>query len=71
MSGCSGDECWYVPAVPASMAFTYEGHYIHGAYWHNLFGQARLSHGCVNLPVDFAWWLFDWTPMWTMVVIHY
>ena len=71
MSGCSGGECWYVPAVPASMAFTYEGHYIHGAYWHNLFGQARLSHGCVNLPVDFAWWLFDWTPMWTMVVIHY
>jgi lipoprotein-anchoring transpeptidase ErfK/SrfK len=71
MSGCSGDECWYVPAVPASMAFTYEGHYIHGAYWHNLFGQARLSHGCVNLPVDFAWWLFDWTPMWTKVVIHY
>jgi lipoprotein-anchoring transpeptidase ErfK/SrfK len=71
MSGCSGGECWYVPDVPASMAFTYEGHYIHGAYWHNLFGQARLSHGCVNLPVDFAWWIFDWTPMWTKVVIHY
>ena len=71
MSGCSGGECWYVPDVPASMAFTYEGHYIHGAYWHNLFGQARLSHGCVNLPVSFAWWLFDWTPMWTKVVIHY
>lgn len=71
MAGCAGDECWYVPAVPASMAFTYEGHYIHGAYWHNLFGQARLSHGCVNLPVDFAWWLYYWTPMWTRVVIHY
>jgi lipoprotein-anchoring transpeptidase ErfK/SrfK len=71
MSGCSGGECWNVPDVPASMAFTYEGHYIHGAYWHNLFGQARLSHGCVNLPVSFAWWLFDWTPMWTKVVIHY
>lgn len=75
MSGCSGSgvdlECWDVLDVPASMRFTNEGHYIHGAYWHNLFGQARLSHGCVNLPVSFAWWLFDWTPMWTKVVIHY
>jgi len=53
------------------MAFTYVGHYIHGAYWHNNFGTARTSHGCVNLPVDFAWWLFDWTPLWTEVRIHY
>jgi lipoprotein-anchoring transpeptidase ErfK/SrfK len=71
MAGCEGGECWNVPDVPASMAFTYVGHYIHGAYWHNNFGIARTSHGCVNLPVDFAWWLFDWTPLWTEVRIHY
>jgi lipoprotein-anchoring transpeptidase ErfK/SrfK len=71
MQGCEGGECWYVPDVPASMAFTYVGHYIHGAYWHNNFGIVRSSHGCVNLPVDFAWWLFDWTPLWTEVRIHY
>jgi hypothetical protein len=71
MAGSAGGEVWYVRDVPASMAFTYEGHYIHGAYWHNNFGISRGSHGCVNLPVSFAWWLFDWTPLWTKVVIHY
>lgn len=75
MYGCAGEgasyECWEVPDVPASMAFTYEGHYIHGAYWHNNFGISRGSHGCVNLPVSYAWWLYGWTPLWTKVVIHY
>lgn len=43
----------------------YHGAYaVHGAYWHNQFGEVR-SHGCTNIaPVD-AQWLFDWdqTPM--------
>lgn len=33
----------------------------HGTYWHNNFGQ-RMSHGCVNLPIDLAKYVYDWSP---------
>jgi lipoprotein-anchoring transpeptidase ErfK/SrfK len=29
-----------------------------------------MSHGCVNLPLDFATWLFDWAPLGTVVWVH-
>jgi hypothetical protein len=32
----------------------------HGTYWHNDFGQPR-SHGCVNMTVQAAKWLFRWS----------
>lgn len=34
----------------------------HGTYWHNNFGN-RMSHGCVNLPVDLAKYVYDWSPV--------
>jgi lipoprotein-anchoring transpeptidase ErfK/SrfK len=47
------------PDVPFVMYF--QGSYsLHGAYWHNDFGRRR-SHGCVNLPLGPAEWLFNWT----------
>jgi lipoprotein-anchoring transpeptidase ErfK/SrfK len=46
------------PDVPYVMYF-YGAYSIHGAYWHNDFGRAR-SHGCVNLRVPEAQWLFQW-----------
>jgi hypothetical protein len=70
MSGCIQGECYYVPDVPWVMYFTDWGHALHGAYWHNNFGHV-MSHGCVNLPVSFAEWLFFWTPYGTPVVVHY
>lgn len=33
---------------------------LHSAYWHGAFGFTR-SHGCVNLAILDAKWLFDWT----------
>ena len=33
---------------------------LHGAYWRALFGYEQ-SHGCVNLSVGDAHWLFDWS----------
>lgn len=39
----------------------HEGFSLHGAYWHNNFGR-RMSHGCVNLTLDFAAWLWEWAP---------
>ena len=46
------------PNVPWVMYF-YGAYSIHGAYWHNDFGRPR-SHGCVNLRVPDAKWLFEW-----------
>lgn len=48
----------------------YEGNYaIHGAFWHRKFGTP-VSHGCVNVAVNHARWLFDWASVGTPVVIH-
>ena len=33
----------------------------HGTYWHNNFGN-RMSHGCVNLPLGTAEFLYTWAP---------
>lgn len=50
---------YYLPNVPHNMFF-YLGYAIHGAYWHNNFGQP-MSHGCVNAPLSSVGPLFDWT----------
>ena len=34
---------------------------LHGAYWHDRFGLP-MSHGCVNLSLADARWLFAWAP---------
>ena len=47
-----------LPNVPHNMFF-YQGYAIHGAYWHNNFGQP-MSHGCVNSPLASAAQIFDW-----------
>lgn len=70
MTGTLGGEYYYVHDVPSVMYFTNRGHAIHGAYWHNNFGY-RMSHGCVNLPVNFASWLYSITPMGARVRIRY
>ena len=45
---------------------------IHGAYWHNLFGSGvRISHGCINMRVADAAWLYEWAPLNTSVQVHY
>ncbi|HEY9609703.1 L,D-transpeptidase [Allocoleopsis sp.] len=57
-----------VPNVPYVMF--YEGNYaIHGAFWHRRFGTP-VSHGCVNVAVNHARWLFDWASVGTPVVIN-
>lgn len=48
-----------VQAVPYVMFFQ-GGYGLHGTYWHEDFGQTK-SHGCVNLSVADARWLFQFT----------
>lgn len=62
-----GDD-YDVPDVPYVMY--YSGNYgIHGAYWHNNFGTP-VSHGCTNVAVDHAKWLFGWATIGTPVVVR-
>jgi lipoprotein-anchoring transpeptidase ErfK/SrfK len=49
-----------LPGVPWVMYFTEAGLSLHGTFWHNDFGHPK-SHGCVNLSVAAAKWLFRWT----------
>ena len=60
---------YYLPDVPYVMYF-YSGYAIHGTYWHSNFGQP-MSHGCINLPIPEAGWVYEWAPMGTAVVLHY
>jgi L,D-transpeptidase catalytic domain len=70
MEGVIGGEYYNVPQVPWVMYFTNGGHALHGTYWHSNFGYP-MSHGCVNLPMDFAEWLYGWAEIGTPVEIHF
>ena len=48
------------PAVPWSTMISGDGVAIHGAFWHNAFGEKR-SHGCINVTPEDAKWIFRWT----------
>ena len=63
------DQYYDLPGVPWDLYFTAEGAAIHGAYWHDHFGQ-QWSHGCVNLPPNVAHELYDWTPVGTPIIVQ-
>ena len=48
------------PAVPWNTMISGDGVAIHGAFWHNAFGEKR-SHGCINVSPEDAKWIFRWT----------
>ncbi|HLO15783.1 MAG TPA: L,D-transpeptidase [Anaerolineales bacterium] len=48
------------PAVPWTTMISGDGISIHGAFWHNAFGEKR-SHGCINIAPEDAKWIFRWT----------
>jgi len=55
--GINDNELYGVPWVSY---FTDSGIAFHGTYWHNDYSQPR-SHGCVNLPIHAAKWIYLWT----------
>lgn len=60
------------PDVPWVTYF--DGSYaFHGAPWRSSFGWSGPggSHGCVNMPVSEAKWLYDWGEIGNVVVSHY
>ena len=63
------DDSYDLPGVPWCVYFTHKGAAIHGTYWHSNFG-APMSHGCINMKISQAKWLFNWAPKGTLVVVH-
>ena len=66
--GASGST-YLVHDVPHVMFINFQAEALHGAYWHNNFGQ-RMSHGCINLPLDVAAFLYEWAPLGTAVTVY-
>ncbi len=48
-----------LPGVPWVSFFVETGVAFHGTYWHDNFGR-RMSHGCVNMTMEEAKWLYRW-----------
>jgi lipoprotein-anchoring transpeptidase ErfK/SrfK len=59
---------YFFEDVPYTMYF-HKGYGLHGTYWHDDFGTP-MSHGCVNLTVEDAKWLFGFAEVKTMVNVH-
>lgn len=65
----NGDgEQYSVNDVPHVMYINYEAEALHGAYWHNNFGQ-QMSHGCINQPLDVALFMYEFSPLGTPVTV--
>lgn len=63
----SGPSYW-LPNVEWVLYF-YQGYALHGAYWHDNFGQP-MSHGCVNLTNEDARWFYDFAQIGTPVTVQ-
>jgi hypothetical protein len=59
MQGAAQDHRYAVSSVPWTMYF-HKDFALHGAYWHDGFGQRR-SNGCVNLAPRDARRIYQWT----------
>lgn len=73
MRGLNSDGTRYeTPNVPWATYF--HGDFaLHGAPWRSSFGWSGPggSHGCVNMPVESARWIYEWADIGTTVVSHY
>jgi hypothetical protein len=58
------DPGWYYLEDVEWTQYFFGAYAIHAAYWHNSFAFTR-SHGCVNLSISDAKWLFEWTSPYT------
>lgn len=54
-----------LPDVKWTMYF-YLGYGIHGKDWNDIYGRPT-SHGCVNMTLDDAEWMYNWAPVGTPV----
>ena len=59
IGGVPGTETYYdMSDIYFTQYFTWEGHALHYAYWHNNFGT-EMSHGCINMALWDAKWIWN------------
>lgn len=69
--GVQGTDDYYsLSNVYFTQYFTWRGHAIHYAYWHDSFGQ-EMSHGCVNMTLRDAKWAWNFTGPDVHIRTHY
>ncbi|WP_322480657.1 L,D-transpeptidase [Thermogemmatispora sp.] len=79
-----GSPYYYPPTfINYALEFDWDGYFLHDAWWHGVFGPATNgwhydpvagwtwgSHGCVEMSVKAAAWLYNWAPVGTTVIIR-
>ena len=70
MRGENADGSPYVAENVPWVSYFYSGYAFHGAGWRSSFGYSG-SHGCVNMPVSEAQWIYNWVDTNTVVQSHY
>lgn len=70
MRGQNADGTPYEAEGIPWISYFYEGYALHGAPSRSSFGFSG-SHGCLNMPVGEAKWIYDWATIGTTVVSHY
>ena len=70
MRGENADGSPYVAEDVPWVSYFYSGYAFHGAGWRSSFGYSD-SHGCVNMPVPEAQWIYNWVDTNTVVHSHY
>ena len=70
MRGENSDGSPYVAEDVPWVSYFYSGYAFHGAGWRSSFGYSG-SHGCVNMPVSEAQWIYNWVDTNTVVQSHY
>ena len=68
MRNSDAADFYYRDNVPWTMYFD-SARALHGAYWRTRFGYPQ-SHGCINLSVGDAHWLFNWAVEGDLVYVH-
>lgn len=68
MSKSDPSDFYYLENVPWTMYYD-QARALHGAYWRTRFGYPQ-SHGCVNLSLGDAHWLFNWAVVGDFVYVH-
>lgn len=77
-----GSPYWYPDTVVQTAMWFNGGDAIHDSYWRSIYGpgtefphydptgEDNGSHGCVNVPPAKMPWLWNWTPVGTLVIVY-
>lgn len=70
--GCTPDWPYCAKGVPW-VSYFHGSYAFHGAPWQDTFGWNGPggSHGCINMPVSEAHWVYEWGEVGTPVMSHY